>query len=78
MEKKKPYPTSVYYEYEDRIFKTVEDLEKYRESRLIEGLENLTYDATNDCCYARDVILLLLEHNICSKKKLKDLLNKVI
>ena len=66
------------YTYKGRRFWSLEELNKFKENEFIESLECLTYDRDADSSCARDVLLLLLEHNITSKKQIKYFLDKVL
>ena len=66
------------YIYKGRRFWCLDEVTKFKENEFIESLECLTYDKDSDSSCARDVLLLLLEHNITSKKQIKYFLDKVL
>lgn len=66
------------YKYKGKIFETIEDLNIFKEKELIYSLEDLSrVDSEYGESNIRDILGLLLEYNITSKNKIKQLISKL-
>ena len=66
------------YKYKGKIFETIEDLNIFKEKELIYSLEDLSgVDSEYGESNIKDILGLLLEYNITSKIKIKQLISKL-